>query len=54
MEQAFIPMTQKDLKGKGEGVLSIEGKEIVANTCWMKMDLKFNFFKTECGHTKKC
>jgi hypothetical protein len=31
---------------QGEGVLSIEGKEIVANTCWMKMDLKFYFFKT--------
>jgi hypothetical protein len=32
MKQAFIPMTQEDLKRKWEGVLSIEGKEIVANT----------------------
>jgi hypothetical protein len=40
MEQAFIPLIQEGLKGKWEGVLSIEGKEIVANTCWMKMDLK--------------
>jgi hypothetical protein len=46
MEQAFIPMTQEDLKGEWEGVLSIEGKEIVANTCWMKIDLKFYFFQT--------
>jgi hypothetical protein len=44
MEQAFILMTQEDLKGKWEGVFSIGGKEIVANTCWMKMDLKYYLF----------
>jgi hypothetical protein len=43
MNQAFIPMTQEDLKSKWEGVPSIEGKESVAITCWMKMDLKFFF-----------
>jgi hypothetical protein len=46
MEQAFISMTQEDLKGKWEGVLSIERKEIFANTCWMKMDLKISFAVT--------
>jgi hypothetical protein len=46
MDQAFIPMTQEDLKIKWEGVPSIEGKEKVANTCWMKMYLKFYFIKT--------
>jgi hypothetical protein len=46
-------MTQEDLKGEGEGVLSIEGKEIVAITCWMKIDLKFYFFKLSVGIQKK-
>jgi hypothetical protein len=53
MEQAFITMTQENLKGKWEGVLSIEWKEIVANACWMKMDLKFYFFKLSVGIEKK-
>jgi hypothetical protein len=43
MDQALIPMIQEDLKSKWEGVPSIEGKESVANSCWVKMDLKFYF-----------
>jgi hypothetical protein len=41
MDQALIPMIQEDLKSKWEGVHSIEGKESVANSCWVRMDLKF-------------
>jgi hypothetical protein len=36
-----------------KGVLSIEGKEIVVNISWMKMDLKFYFFKRSVGIQKK-
>jgi hypothetical protein len=46
MDQALIPMIQEDLKSKWEGVPSKEGKEIVANTSRIKMDLKFYFFET--------
>jgi hypothetical protein len=46
MDQALIPMIQEDLKSKGEGVPSIEGKESAANSCWVKMDLKFYFIQT--------
>jgi hypothetical protein len=43
MDQALIPLIQEDLKSKWEGVPSIEGKESVANSSWVKMDLKFYF-----------
>jgi hypothetical protein len=46
-------MTQEDLKDEWEGVLSIEGNEIVAITCWMKIDLKFYFFQISVGIQKK-
>jgi hypothetical protein len=39
-----MAMTKEGLNSKWEGVPSIEGKEIVVNTCWMKIDLKFYFF----------
>jgi hypothetical protein len=53
MDQALIPMIQEDLKSKKKGVHSIEGKESVANSCWVRMDLNFTLFKLSVGIQKK-